>query len=116
LQKFVQLPAEPDTSVHVFNQFVIRTKQRDSLRAFLQNSGIPTEIYYPLPLHLQPAFEYLGYKPGDFPNSEAASRTVLALPIYPELPEAQQERVVSAISSFFREPSGADPELTREVN
>ncbi len=116
LQKFVRLPAEPDTSIHAFNQFVIRTKQRDSLRAFLQNSGIPTEIYYPLPLHLQPAFEYLGYKPGDFPNSEAASRTVLALPIYPELPEAQQERVVSAISSFFREPSGADPELTREVN
>ena len=85
----------------MYNQFVIRTRQRDQLRNYLQRAGIPTEIYYPMPLHLQPAFRYLAYQSGDFPNAESASRSVLALPIFPELTEAQQEAVVTAISDFF---------------
>jgi dTDP-4-amino-4,6-dideoxygalactose transaminase len=101
LQGVVQLPTEPPDAQHVYNQFVIRVQERDLLRAYLQSVGIPTEIYYPLPLHLQPAFEYLGYGPGDYPNSEAASRTVLALPIYPELTASQQKLVVSKIAAFF---------------
>jgi dTDP-4-amino-4,6-dideoxygalactose transaminase len=70
------------------------------LNRHLQQSGIPTEIYYPSPLHMQPAFAHLGYKKGDLPESEAASRQVLALPIFPELAEAQQRQVVGAIADF----------------
>jgi len=102
LESLVRLPAETLGSQHVYNQFVIRTKQRDQLRDHLHRSGIPTEIYYPMPLHLQPAFRYLGYESGDFPHAESACRSVLALPIFPELTEAQQEAVVSAVSDFFR--------------
>jgi dTDP-4-amino-4,6-dideoxygalactose transaminase len=94
--------APPNPSRHVFNQFSIRCKERDALRDYLQSAGIPTEIYYPLPLHLQPAFSYLGYSAGQFPHSEAASREVLALPVYPELTEAQQIRVVQTIANFYR--------------
>jgi dTDP-4-amino-4,6-dideoxygalactose transaminase len=101
LQGIVQLPAESPDSEHVYNQFVIRSQQRDLLRAYLLRVGIPTEIYYPLPLHLQPAFRNLKYRRGDCPNSEAASRSVLALPIYPELTSTQQELVVSKIAGFF---------------
>ena len=102
LQTLIGLPSEPQGAHHVYNQFVIRTQQRDQLRDHLRRAGIPTEIYYPVPLHLQPAFQYLGYQSGDFPNAESASRLVLALPIYPELSEAQQESVVRGISDFFR--------------
>ena len=101
LEESVHLPVEPPQCHHVYNQFVIRTARRDSLRDYLLRTGIPTEIYYPLPLHLQPAFASLGYGPGDFINSESASREVLALPIFPELTEAQQQAVVAAISHFF---------------
>ena len=98
----VQVPIEPEGHFHVYNQFVIRAQQRDALREELRKNGIPTETYYPSPLHLQQAFTYLGYKEEDFPNAEAASLEVLALPICPELKEEQQESVVRAISEFYR--------------
>jgi len=101
LEESVQLPVEPPQSFHVYNQFVIRAHGRDPLREHLLRAGIPTEIYYPLPLHLQPAFAALGFKPGDLAHSESASREVLALPIFPELTEVQQQIVVTAISEFF---------------
>jgi dTDP-4-amino-4,6-dideoxygalactose transaminase len=96
------LPVEPGGYHHIYNQYTIRTKDRDSLRSFLTEKGIPSEIYYPYPLHLQPVFAYLGYKAGAFPVSEQACREVLALPIYPEMGSERQEQVVSAISDFFR--------------
>jgi dTDP-4-amino-4,6-dideoxygalactose transaminase len=97
----VQLPAETAGCTHVYNQFSIRVKERDALRHYLQSHGVPTEIYYPSPLHLQPAYKFLGHREGDFPNSEAACREVLALPIYPELSPHQLETVVSAIADFY---------------
>jgi len=101
LHSLIHLPAVPDNRSHVYNQFVIRCQNRDGLREFLDRSSIPTEIYYPGPLYLQPAFAYLGYKPGARPRAEAASREVLALPIYPELTEEHQLAVVHAVASFY---------------
>lgn len=94
----VVLPEEPPNMTHVYNQFTIRVKKRDALREKLRSRGIPSEIYYPIPLHLQKAFEYLGHQPGDFPVSESASGEVVSLPIYPELTEDQQRAVVAAIA------------------
>jgi dTDP-4-amino-4,6-dideoxygalactose transaminase len=86
---------------HIYHQFVVRTWKRDELRAFLTERQIGTEIYYPLPLHLQPCFAYLGYRPGDLPESERAAKEVLALPIFPELREDEQQRVVATIAQFY---------------
>jgi dTDP-4-amino-4,6-dideoxygalactose transaminase len=98
----IQYPQRPARDlVHVYNQFTIRCRERDALVGFLKSSGIPTEIYYPLPLHLQPAFDYLGNRPGQFPAAEQASKEVLALPVFPELTVAQQDAVVSAIARFY---------------
>jgi len=102
LTKQVLPPVQPSGTRHVYNQFVIRALSRDPLRRHLASVGVPTEIYYPEPLHLQPAFAYLGYGAGRFPASEEASREVLALPIYPELTEEQQDMVVSSIADFYR--------------
>jgi dTDP-4-amino-4,6-dideoxygalactose transaminase len=101
LTEIVKLPSTPDTSVHVYNQYSVRVSKRDELMRNLKERGIPTEIYYPNPLHTQPAFAGLGYNAGDFPNSEAACADALALPIYPELTLDQQRAVVSAISEFY---------------
>jgi dTDP-4-amino-4,6-dideoxygalactose transaminase len=98
----VAVPARMVQSTHIYNQFVIRVPRRDELRQHLRELGIGTEIYYPTPLHLQPCFTYLDHAAGDFPVSEAASREVLALPIYGELAESQQARVVEAIRLFFQ--------------
>ena len=86
---------------HIFNQYIVRVQSRDALKAFLSERRIGTEIYYPVPLHLQPCFAYLGYKTGEFPHSEQAAAETLALPIYPELSEAQLEHVSSSVRSFF---------------
>ena len=87
---------------HVYHQYVIRAEKRDRLKEFLQEKNVATAIYYPLPLHLQKCFSYLGYKEGDFPVAEEAAREVLALPIYPELTSDQQDFIVSSIQSFYK--------------
>ena len=86
---------------HVFHQYVIRAQRRDELRKFLADRKIGSEIYYPLPLHLQPAFSYLALKSGDMPASERAALEVLALPMFPELTDAEIRRVVESISDFY---------------
>lgn len=103
LSGIVAVPPDPPSQyLHVYNQFSIRCPERDRLREHLRNHGIPTEIYYPLPLHLQPAFSYLGYKSGQFPQAELISSQILALPVFPELTEAQQEFVIQTIAKFYR--------------
>jgi len=97
----VCLPQEPKGFYHIYNQFVIRAKDRDALREHLRREEIGTEIYYPIPLHLQECYRHLGYHPGDLPESERAAREVLALPIFPELTLAQQKRVVRAIADYY---------------
>ena len=90
---------------HIYHQFVVRAARRDQLRAFLSTRSIGTEIYYPVPLHLQDCFTYLGYAEGDLPEAERAAREVLALPMFPELSQSEQEYVVQGISDFYSAPS-----------
>jgi dTDP-4-amino-4,6-dideoxygalactose transaminase len=101
----IRLPVEAASSVHVYNQFVIRARDRDALRSYLADHGVGTEIYYPKPLHLQVCFEDLGYKRGDFPESERAAAEALAIPVYPELGADAQSYVVDTIASFYRQPA-----------
>ncbi len=89
------------TDRHIFNQYVIRVAQRDQLKAALQQKGIGTEVYYPVPLHLQECFSYLGHSVGAFPESESAAKETLALPVHPELSEEQAHYVVDCIRDFF---------------
>jgi dTDP-4-amino-4,6-dideoxygalactose transaminase len=98
----IVLPQEVPGSKHVWHQYVIRTASRDELREFLATRQIGSEIYYSVPLHLQEALKPLGYKEGDFPEAERAAREVLALPIFPELHEDEQQTVVNAIAEFLR--------------
>jgi dTDP-4-amino-4,6-dideoxygalactose transaminase len=96
------LPFERENVRHIYNQFIIRVpERRDELREFLTENGVGTDVYYPVSLHLQECFEYLGYRKGDYPESEKASLETLALPIYPELREAQIGYVVEKIADFF---------------
>ncbi len=102
LTEAITLPTERANGRHIYNQFVIRVKdRRDELKSFLQGNDIGSDIYYPVSLHLQECFNYLGYKAGDFPESERASKETLALPIYPELEAAQIEFVVDKIAEFI---------------
>lgn len=103
LTEQVVLPFERENVRHIYNQFVVRVPvRRDELRQFLTENGIGTDIYYPVSLHLQECFEYLGYKAGDMPESEKASLETLALPIFPELMPEQIEYVVGMTAQFFR--------------
>ena len=95
------LPEEVPLSRHVWHQYVIRTNRRDQLREFLTTRTIGSEIYYPVPLHLQEALKPLGYSEGSFPEAERAAREVLALPMFPEIREDEQQTVVNAIGEFF---------------
>jgi dTDP-4-amino-4,6-dideoxygalactose transaminase len=97
----VVLPHEVPGSRHVWHQYVIRSARRDALREFLAARKIGSEIYYPVPLHLQEALKSLGYQQGSFPEAERAAREVLALPIFPELREDEQQTVVNAIAEFL---------------
>jgi dTDP-4-amino-4,6-dideoxygalactose transaminase len=97
----IVLPFTDPRAGHAFHQYVIRAPRRDELRQHLTDRQIGSEIYYPLPLHLQTSLAGLGYKQGDFPLSEAAAREVLALPMYPELRDDEQQTVVDAVASFY---------------
>jgi dTDP-4-amino-4,6-dideoxygalactose transaminase len=97
----ILLPLTDGSGDHIFHQYVIRIEKRDELKAFLQQKGIATGIYYPLPLHLQDCFDYLGYKEGDFKEAEKSSLTSLALPVYPELKKREKEYIVRSIREFF---------------
>jgi dTDP-4-amino-4,6-dideoxygalactose transaminase len=102
LAEQIVLPVERENVRHIYNQFVIRVpERRDALKQFLADNEIGTDVYYPVSLHQQECFAYLGYQTGDFPESERASRETLALPIFPELKREQQEYVVAKIAEFF---------------
>jgi dTDP-4-amino-4,6-dideoxygalactose transaminase len=98
----VQTPPPAAAGRHIYNQYVLRVRDRNPLRQHLMAAGVGTEIYYPVPLHLQKCFAYLGHKSGEFPESERAAEETVALPIYPELEEAQLQYVVDAIADFYR--------------
>jgi dTDP-4-amino-4,6-dideoxygalactose transaminase len=97
----IKVPEILPDRTHTFHQYTIRTKYRNELKKYLEKNGIPTMIYYPLPLHLQPAFKYLGYRKGDFPESEKASKEVLSLPIYSEIRLKDKNLVIKKIREFY---------------
>ena len=114
------LPSEPYrnsglTNHHIYHQYVIRTSRRDALREHLTRKEIGTAIYYPLGLHQQDCFTYLGYKEGDLPETERAARETLALPIYPELSRDAQRYVVEAIAEFLPVNSSVADDLPRAL-
>ncbi|GAA5163787.1 DegT/DnrJ/EryC1/StrS family aminotransferase [Viridibacterium curvum] len=101
LKDFVQVPVDQDWEECVYHNFVIRTEQRDALMAHLKDKGVDTRIHYPIPIHLQDAAKDLGYKAGDFPQAERFAKTMISLPIYPELDDEQVSWVVEAVKSYF---------------
>ena len=111
-----QVTVPQDVPGHIYNQFVIRCADRDALQTFLRTQNVETEIYYPVPLHLQECFSSLGYGPGDFPCAEIAAKEVLALPIYPELTAAQQAYVVARIVEFYLQQSSRAAGAIRQAS
>ena len=103
----VGLPEEPEGAFHTYHQFTIRVPERDRLQSFLRERGITTRAYYPIPLHIQPCFEYLGHATGDFPVSERLAREVLSLPIFPGISPEQIERVARSVREFYGGGGGA---------
>jgi dTDP-4-amino-4,6-dideoxygalactose transaminase len=101
-EDILRIPPQTANRSHVFNNYVVRVRRRDQLKQYLAEQRIQSEVYYPVPLHLQACFAGLGYKKGDFPEAELAATQVLALPLYPELTPAQQESVVGAVKEFYR--------------
>lgn len=102
LRDVVEIPHIKPDNVTIYHQYTIRTNKRDALRQYLADNGIGTSVHYPMPLHLQEAFTYLGYKQGDFPESEKAAREVLSLPIHQILNDEEIDYVVSTIRAFFK--------------
>ncbi|MBQ7216185.1 MAG: DegT/DnrJ/EryC1/StrS family aminotransferase [Synergistaceae bacterium] len=102
LHEFVSTPEETEGNIHIWHQYVVRVKdRRDELAAYLEERGLSVRVYYPLSLHLQPCFRYLGYHEGDFPVSERLTREVMALPIFPGIQPEEQEELVKGIKEFF---------------
>jgi len=102
LKNLVTVPVDASGDFSVYHNFVILTQQRDALAAFLQKQGVDTRVHYPIPLHLQPAASYLGYKTGDFPVAERLAKEMLSLPVFPELKDVEVQKVVKTIQDFFR--------------
>ncbi len=98
----LRLPTAPEGSQHVYHLYTVACERRDELAKFLRERGIGTGVYYPLPLHLQPCYSDLGYRKGDFPESEKAATQVLSLPMFPELSDADADLVIEAVREFFR--------------
>jgi dTDP-4-amino-4,6-dideoxygalactose transaminase len=98
----ITVPHQPEDSQHVFHHYTIRSNQRDDLRAFLKSQGISTLVHYPIPVHLQPAYQDLGYARGGLPESEAAAEQVLSLPLFPELSQEEIAYVSRAVIKFFQ--------------
>jgi dTDP-4-amino-4,6-dideoxygalactose transaminase len=101
LRGIVETPFVAENRKHIYNQYTVKAEKRDELKDYLKEKGIPSMIYYPLGLHLQPAFSYLGHKEGDFPETEKASKQVLSLPIYPELLKQEIKQVTEVIKEFY---------------
>ncbi|HSG27248.1 MAG TPA: DegT/DnrJ/EryC1/StrS family aminotransferase, partial [Candidatus Krumholzibacterium sp.] len=99
--KEVTVPGIDEGNVSIYNQYVIRAEDRDGLKAWLGSEGIGCEIYYPVPLHLQKCFSYLGGSEGDLPEAERAAKETLALPVYPEIPREHQDHVIAKIAEFY---------------
>ena len=97
----VALPPDPSGAAHTYHQFTIRAPERDRLQTFLRDRGIATRVYYPIPLHLQPCFEPLGHRRGEFPVSERLAAEVLSLPVYPGITAEQIDRVAGAVREFY---------------
>lgn len=102
LKDIVTTPVEIDNCYHVYHQYTLRVPKRDELQKYLQEEGISTMVYYPLPLHLQPVFSDLGYQSGDLPETEKAAQEAISLPMFPELKREQQEYVVSKLKAFYQ--------------
>ena len=104
LMEEIEIPFVRSGARHIFHQYVIRVRngRRDALREHLRARGVGTDVYYPLPLHLQECFSFLGYQEGDFPEAERAAKETLALPVYPEMTAEQQDYVVTSVAEFFR--------------
>jgi dTDP-4-amino-4,6-dideoxygalactose transaminase len=97
----VTLPIIEDETSHIFHHYVLRTDKRDTFQAYLKENGIMTGVYYPVPLHLQPCFSYLGYGAGSFPKAEKAAKTSLAIPVFPELKKSEKDHIIKVIRLFF---------------
>ena len=97
----VRTPYVEPANESIYNQYTIRVERRDELQSFLKERGVGTSVYYPLPLHLQPCFAYLGYREGQCPEAERAAREVLSLPIYPELTTSQLDEVIATVRKFY---------------
>jgi dTDP-4-amino-4,6-dideoxygalactose transaminase len=97
----IRTPYLDPANVSIYNQYTLRVSKRDALQEHLKSKGIGNSVYYPLPLHLQPCFAYLGYSEGAFPESEKASREVISLPVYPELTQSQLDEVITAVKEFY---------------